>query len=51
LRLAEAINFMLDNKDKRTEMGRKGRELVIKKFSVEIIAKRLNKIYQEIISQ
>ena len=51
LRLAEAINFMLDNKDKRTEMGRKGRELVIKKFSVEIVAKRLNKIYQEMISQ
>jgi glycosyltransferase involved in cell wall biosynthesis len=51
LRLAEAINFMLDNKDNRTKMGRKGRELVIKKFSVEVIAKRLRKIYQEMISQ
>lgn len=51
LRLAEAINFMLDNKDNRTKMGRKGRELVMKNFSVEVIAKRLRKIYQEMISQ
>ncbi len=50
LKLAEAINFMLDNKDNITKMGRKGRELVTKNFSVEVIAKRLRKIYQEIIS-
>ena len=50
LKLAEAINFMLDNKDNRTKMGQKGRELVTKNFSVEVIAKRLRKIYQEMIS-
>lgn len=50
LKLAEAVNFMLDNKDNTTKMGRKGRELVTKNFSVEVIAKRLRKIYEEIIS-
>jgi len=50
LRLAEAIDFMLENKDNRARMGRKGRELVTKNFSVEVIAKRLRKIYQEMIS-
>jgi glycosyltransferase involved in cell wall biosynthesis len=50
LKLAEAINFMLDNRNSMTKMGRKGRELVTKNFSVEVIAKRLRKIYQEIIS-
>ena len=50
LKLAEAINSVLDNKDKRVKMGRKGREVVIRNFSVEVIAKRLSKIYQEIIS-
>jgi glycosyltransferase involved in cell wall biosynthesis len=49
LKLAEAINFMLDNKDNRIKMGRKGRELVTKNFSVEVIAKRLCKIYQTMI--
>jgi len=48
-KLAEAINYVLDNKDKRLEMGRKGRECVIKNFSVEVIAKRLRKIYQKMI--
>jgi glycosyltransferase involved in cell wall biosynthesis len=51
LKLAEAVNFMLDNKDNITKMGRKGRELVTKNFSVEVIAKRLRKIYEEILSQ
>lgn len=50
LKLAEAINFILNNKDNRTKMGRKGRELVTKNFSAEAVAKRLYKIYQEIIS-
>ena len=49
LQLAKAVNFMLDNKAKRIEMGRKGRELVVKNFSVEVAAKRLLKFYQKII--
>jgi glycosyltransferase involved in cell wall biosynthesis len=51
LRLAEAIDYVLDNKDRRLEMGRKGRELVTQNFSVEVIAQRLRKIYQKMISQ
>jgi len=51
VRLAEAINFMLDNKDYRTKMGQKGRELVIKNCSVEVIARKLYKIYEKIIIQ
>jgi len=49
-KLAEAINYLLDDKDRRLEMGRKGREWVIKNFSVEVIARRLRRIYQEMTS-
>lgn len=48
--LAKAVNFILDDKAKRIEMGQKGRKLVVKNFSVEVVAKRLLKIYQKIIS-
>ena len=51
LKLAEAINFMLENRDKRIEMGQKGRESVVENYSVEAIANRLSKIYQEIVKR
>jgi len=49
-KLAEAVNYLLDDKDRRLEMGRKGREWVIKNFSAEVIARRLRRIYQEMTS-
>lgn len=50
-KLAEAIQFLLDNKDARTRMGKEGRKLTMKNFSLEASAKILSGIYQEVISR
>jgi len=47
-KLAEAIQYLLANKDVRIKMGKKGRELVTKKFSLEIVAKKLHNIYERL---
>jgi len=49
LKLAEAIKYLLDNKDIRIKFGKAGREWVIKNFSIGVIAKRLCNIYEEIV--
>jgi glycosyltransferase involved in cell wall biosynthesis len=50
-KLAEAIQFLLDNKEKRIKFGRKGREIVEKHFSIDAIVEKLCKIYDETISK
>jgi glycosyltransferase involved in cell wall biosynthesis len=50
LKLAEAIQYLLDNKDIRTRMGREGRKRVTKIFSLEANVKKLYIIYQNLIS-
>jgi glycosyltransferase involved in cell wall biosynthesis len=50
LKLAEAIQYLLDNKDIRIRMGREGRELVKKVFSLEVNVKNLYTLYQNLIS-
>jgi len=49
-KLAEAIQYLLDNKDVRTKFGKAGREWVIKNFSTGVIAKRLYSIYEKMVS-
>lgn len=49
-KLAGAIQYLLDNKDARIELGLAGRETVIKNFSVNVVAKRLRTLYEKIIS-
>jgi len=49
-KLAKAIQYLLDNKDVRIRMGQEGRKWVIRKFSLEVIAKKLCNIYQKSIS-
>jgi glycosyltransferase involved in cell wall biosynthesis len=51
LKLAEAVQYLLDNKDIRIKMGRQGRESITKNFSIDVIAKRLREIYQKVIGQ
>jgi glycosyltransferase involved in cell wall biosynthesis len=46
-KLAEAIQFLLDNENIRTKFGRQGRELVIKNFSIDAVVKELHKIYKQ----
>jgi len=48
LKLGEAIQYLIENKDVRIKMGREGREGVIREFSLEIIAKRLQSVYQSL---
>ena len=50
LKLAEAIQYLLDNKDIRIKFGKIGRELVIKSFSLEIVVKQLCSIYETMVS-
>jgi glycosyltransferase involved in cell wall biosynthesis len=50
LKLAEAIQYLMDNKNVRTRMGKEGRKDVIREFSLRITTKRLETIYQGILN-
>jgi glycosyltransferase involved in cell wall biosynthesis len=49
IKLAEAIQFLLDNDDIRIKFGAEGRKKVEKEFSWDVIVARLLEIYKEII--
>jgi glycosyltransferase involved in cell wall biosynthesis len=51
LKLAESIQWLLDNESARTEMGKKGRDIVLEKFSLQANAKKLGDIYQKIMDR
>jgi glycosyltransferase involved in cell wall biosynthesis len=48
-KLAEAIQYFLDNKDVRKKFGKNGRKWVVENFSFEAMVKRLCQIYKELI--
>jgi len=48
-KLREAIIFMLENKERAQEMGRAGREKVLKEFKKEIVLERLKNNYQKLL--
>jgi glycosyltransferase involved in cell wall biosynthesis len=50
LKLAEAIQYLVDNKDIRTKLGQEGRNMVVENFSLETIVKKLFIIYQKLIN-
>jgi len=50
LKLAEAIEYLLDNKDIRTKMGKAGRKHTVKNFSLEVVAQKLRRVYEQIIT-
>jgi len=49
IKLAEAIQYLLDNKDVRARFGREGRKFVVENFSCSVIAKKLSRIYEEML--
>jgi len=50
LKLAEAIDYLLENKDARMKFGKAGRIKVLEDFSIEVLVKRLSKIYAKLSS-
>ena len=51
LKLAKAIQYLLDNKDARTKFGREGRKLILKRFSSETVVNKLCEIYKEMLKR
>jgi len=49
VRLANGIQYLLDNEDVRKKFGQNGRRYIIEKFSSEAAAKRLIQVYKELI--
>jgi glycosyltransferase involved in cell wall biosynthesis len=50
IKLAEAVQYLLDNKDDRARFGRYGRNFVIENFSYSVITKKLYRIYEEMLT-
>ena len=48
--IAKAIQYLLENRDVRLRMGRKGREYVVRKHSLENVCKKLHAIYKQLIN-
>lgn len=51
MEIAEAAIYLLKNKDKALEMGRKGKKLIEEKCSPTIVAKEHIKLYKEVIGE
>lgn len=49
VKLAEAIQSMLSDKDLRQKLGRHGRKLVIEKFSLEATAQKILSVYKRLL--
>lgn len=49
IKLAEAIQYLLENEDIRIKFGKKGRIKIEREFSWDVIADRLCEIYEEMI--
>ena len=49
-KLAEAIQHLLDNKDKRIRLGREGRRWMIRSFSLDVIVNKLCNIYNSLVA-
>jgi glycosyltransferase involved in cell wall biosynthesis len=50
LKLAEAIQYLIDNKAVRVRMGKEGRKRVMEVFSLNVTVKKLNHIYETILN-
>jgi len=49
IKLAEAIQYLLENEDIRKKFGRNGRKLVEQIFSFNVVCKKLCRIYEEML--
>ena len=50
LKLAEAIQYLLDNEDVRVRLGLEGRKLIERSFSLNVIARKLFSIYTRLLT-
>jgi len=48
-KLAQAIEYLLDNKDVRIRMGKDGRKNIVENFSIEVITQKLRRVYEHIL--
>jgi glycosyltransferase involved in cell wall biosynthesis len=48
--LANALAELIDDKEKRLAMGRKGRELVEQEFKIEIVVQQTLDVYKELLA-
>ncbi|MEM2741859.1 MAG: glycosyltransferase family 4 protein, partial [Nitrososphaeria archaeon] len=48
-KLAEAIDYLLQNKDVRVRLGQNGRKNIVERFSYRSSIKKLLKIYQKML--
>jgi glycosyltransferase involved in cell wall biosynthesis len=46
-KLAEGIQYLLDNEEIRQKFGQEGRKWVVENFSIDAVAERLRQIYQK----
>ena len=49
-KLAEAIQFLVENPKVRRKMGERGREIILEEFSDEIVIKKYLELYKKLIS-
>jgi glycosyltransferase involved in cell wall biosynthesis len=49
-KLAETIQFLLENEDMRIKFGHEGRELVVKEFSLKTVVSKLTRIYEQMLN-
>lgn len=50
VKLAEAIDYLLENKVARIKFGKAGRKMVTEFFSIEVVVKKLCKIYEKMVN-
>jgi len=48
--LAEKIQYLLDNGNLRVKLGREGRKLVLKSFSLDTVTKKLSILYKQMLT-
>jgi len=49
-KLAETIQFLLENEDMRIKFGHEGRELIVKEFSLKTVVSKLTRIYEQMLN-
>lgn len=50
LELSKAIQYLLENRDVRTRMGKEGRKGIMREFALKIIVRKLQTIYEHILN-
>jgi glycosyltransferase involved in cell wall biosynthesis len=49
IKLAEAISYLLENKDVRIKLGKAARKTIIDNFSIKVVVKKLCTIYENLV--